>query len=120
MFLLRQDINLDSVPPEVSASTIDLQSKVHGYIFRLFVSGKSFATQRALQGLHQILEQYVSLPYTLKVIDVFQHPQQAEVELITATPTLIKVWPLPIRRIVGEFDDIETILRLLETTNSDC
>ncbi|NES07134.1 MAG: circadian clock protein KaiB [Okeania sp. SIO2F4] len=115
----RQEFNLDSIPEEISTSTIDSQPEVEGYVLRLFVSGKSFATQRTLQSLHQILEKSLSLPYTLKVIDVFQHPEQAEVDLITATPTLIRVWPLPVRRIVGEFDDVETILKLLETTNRD-
>ncbi|MDJ0518171.1 MAG: circadian clock KaiB family protein [Trichodesmium sp. MO_231.B1] len=115
----RQELNLDYISEEISTSTIDSQPEVEGYVLRLFVSGKSVATQRTLQSLHQILEKSLSLPYTLKVIDVFQHPEQAEVDLITATPTLIRVWPLPIRRIVGEFDNVETILKLLETTNRD-
>ncbi|ABG53639.1 KaiB [Trichodesmium erythraeum IMS101] len=116
--LERQDINLNSTSQVVSTSTIDSQSKFQGYVLHLFVSGKSFATEQTLQSLHQILEEYLSLPYTLKVIDVLQHPEQAEVELITATPTLIRVWPLPVRRIVGEFDNVEIILRLFESTNT--
>ncbi|NEQ36663.1 MAG: circadian clock protein KaiB [Okeania sp. SIO3I5] len=119
MRLEQQDFNLDSIPQEVSTSTVDSQPEVEGYVLRLFVSGKSLTTERTLQNLHQILEEYLSLPYTLKVIDIFQHPEQAEVDLVTATPTLIRVWPLPIRRVVGEFDDVEKILKLLETTNSN-
>ncbi|MEM1171281.1 MAG: circadian clock KaiB family protein [Cyanobacteria bacterium P01_H01_bin.35] len=115
----RQEFNLDYIPEEISTLTIDSQLEVEGYVLRLFVSGKNVSTERTLQSLHQILEKSLSLPYTLKVIDVFQHPEQAEVDLITATPTLIRVWPLPVRRIVGEFDDLETILKLLETTNQD-
>ncbi|MEB3342125.1 circadian clock KaiB family protein [Okeania sp.] len=114
VYLDEQKSNLDSIPKETST---DSQSKMEGYVLRLFISGKSVTVEETLKSLHQILEQSLSLPYTLKVIDVFQHPEQAEIDLITATPTLIRVWPLPIRKIVGEFDDVEKILKLLEVTN---
>ena len=52
-------------------------------------------------------------PYTLKVIDVLKHPDQAEAAQVSATPTIVKIWPRPIRKIVGEIDDVEKILRLL-------
>lgn len=84
-----------------------------GYVLRLFVSGHTAATERTLQNLHQLLEQSMSHPYTLKVIDVFKHPEQAEADQISATPTLIRVWPRPVRRIVGELDNSDKILRLL-------
>ncbi|WP_366558061.1 circadian clock KaiB family protein [Okeania sp. SIO3B5] len=118
--LEQQEFNLDSTP-EVLTSSLDLQLeklKVQGYVLRLFVSGNSIGTERAMKSLHQILEQSLSHPYTLKVIDVLQHPEQAEADQITATPTLIRVWPLPVRRIVGEFNDVEKILTLLEGANS--
>jgi circadian clock protein KaiB len=53
------------------------------------------------------------LPYTLKVIDVRKHPEQAEADQITATPTLVKVSPEPIRRIVGEVDNPATLLQII-------
>jgi len=88
-------------------------SETQGYVLRLFVSGNSAATERTLQTLHQLLDQTLGLPYTLKVIDVFKHPEQAEADQISATPTLIKVWPRPMRRIVGELGDVDKILRFL-------
>lgn len=84
-----------------------------GYVLRLFVSGDSLATENTLQTLHQLLERSLNYPYTLKVIDVLKHPEQAEASHISATPTLMKVWPKPKRRIVGELSDVDTILRLL-------
>lgn len=108
--------------PEVSEREPDLSPAspaVHepqGYVLRLFVSGNSAATERTLQTLHQLLEQSIGHPYTLKVIDVFKHPEQAEADQISATPTLIKIWPRPVRRIVGELDDVEKILRLLNSS----
>lgn len=114
-----QEFYLDSIREEVTSKTINSQPEIQGYVLRLFVSGKSITTELILQSLYEMLEKSLSLPYTLKVIDVIQHPEQAEADLITATPTLIKVWPLPVRRIVGEFDDLGKIIKLLENHNSD-
>lgn len=87
--------------------------QTQGYVLRLFVSGHSLATEHTLKTLHKLLERSLNYPYTLKVIDVLKHPEQAEANHISATPTLIKVWPKPGRRIVGELRDVDTILRLL-------
>ncbi|MCS6813489.1 MAG: circadian clock KaiB family protein [Cyanobacteria bacterium] len=84
-----------------------------GYVFRLFVSGYSQATERALQSLHQILTQSLQQPYTLKVVDIQKHPELAEENHISATPTLLRVWPKPIRRVVGELLEPAVILRAL-------
>jgi circadian clock protein KaiB len=89
-----------------------------GYVLRLFVSGHSAATEQTLQNLYQCLERSLHHPYTLKVIDVLKHPEQAEADQIAATPTIVKAWPPPVRKIVGEINDIEKILKLLLPPNS--
>jgi circadian clock protein KaiB len=92
-----------------------LNQEAKGYVLRLFVSGHSIATERTLQTLHRLLEESLSHPYTLKVIDVSQHPEQAELDQVSATPTLVKVWPRPVRRIVGDLDNVDQLLRILGT-----
>ncbi len=91
-------------------------AETQGYVLRLFVSGNNANTERTLETVHQLLEKALHYPYTLKVIDVFKHPEQAEKDQISATPTLIKVWPKPVRRIVGELNDVEKIMRLLSSS----
>jgi circadian clock protein KaiB len=88
------------------------------YVLRLFVSGHNAATEDSLKKLHQLLEQSLTHPYTLKVIDIFKHPEQAEANQISATPTLLRVSPLPVRRLVGEFNDAEKVIRILNTLES--
>lgn len=83
------------------------------YVLRLFVAGHNANTERILQTLHQILEQSLHHPYTLKVIDVFKHPEQAEADQVSATPTLVKVSPSPTRRLVGDLDNATKILQML-------
>ncbi|MBR8836797.1 MAG: circadian clock KaiB family protein [Stigonema ocellatum SAG 48.90 = DSM 106950] len=90
-----------------------VQPKTQGYVLRLFVAGHGPSTERILQNLHQLLEQYLGQPYTLKVIDVLTHPEQAETNHVSATPTLVKVWPHPMRRIIGELDNVERIIQML-------
>ncbi|NJP11125.1 MAG: circadian clock protein KaiB [Leptolyngbyaceae cyanobacterium RU_5_1] len=88
-------------------------SNAQGYVLRLFVSGHSMATERTLQTLHQLLEEVLNQPYTLKVIDVSQHPDQAELNQVSATPTLVRVYPRPIRRIVGDLNNADQLLGVL-------
>lgn len=101
-------------PGHTQDSDTDSQSlDAHSYVLRLFVSGHSVATEQTLKSLHQLLEDSLRHPYTLKVIDVFKHPELAEADQISATPTLLRVWPQPVRRIVGDMNNIEQVLRIL-------
>lgn len=51
--------------------------------------------------------------YDITVVDVDKHPEQAEIDQILATPTLIKEYPLPQRRIIGDLSDIEKVKKAL-------
>lgn len=89
------------------------------YVLRLFVAGHSMNTERILENLHELLERSLGYPYTLKVIDVLTHPEQAEIDQVSATPTLVKVWPHPIRRIVGNLDNVDKILQMLDAKENN-
>lgn len=98
--------------------TDDLALDVSGYVLHLFISGRSLAVEQTLLNLHQLLDRHLGQPYTLKVIDILKHPEQAEAERVSATPTLIRVWPHPIRRIVGDLDSESKLLSLLNSLKS--
>ncbi|ACK73381.1 KaiB domain protein [Gloeothece citriformis PCC 7424] len=85
------------------------------YVLRLFVSGNSAATKQTLRSIHQLLEEGLRHPYTLKVIDISKYPEQAENNQVSAIPTLVRVWPQPVRRIVGELGDVQRVLQILAT-----
>ena len=91
-----------------------MEQSQNGYVLRLFVSGHSSTTQHILRKLHQLLERTLNQPYTLKLIDVSQHPEQAERDQVTATPTLVRAYPLPVRRIVGNLDNEEQLAGILK------
>ncbi|NJR58046.1 MAG: circadian clock protein KaiB [Cyanobacteria bacterium CRU_2_1] len=97
----------------LSWSPLKQSQPTQGFVLRLFVSGSSIATEQILQKLHKLLDKSLQQPYTLKVIDIYKHPDLAETDQIAATPTLVKVWPLPVKRIVGNLDDTSKVLQIL-------
>ena len=80
------------------------------YILKLYVAGNTPNSMRAFNTLREILESEFKGVYALKVIDVLKSPQLAEEDKILATPTLAKILPPPVRRIIGDLSDREKVL----------
>ncbi|NCO74142.1 MAG: circadian clock protein KaiB [Cyanobacteria bacterium] len=80
------------------------------YVLKLYVAGNTPNSVRALKTLKNILEEEFKGVYALKVIDVLKNPQLAEEDKILATPTLSKVLPPPVRKIIGDLSDREKVL----------
>ncbi|AFY59513.1 circadian clock protein KaiB [Synechococcus sp. PCC 6312] len=80
------------------------------YILKLYVAGNTPNSVRALRTLNNILDQEFKGVYALKVIDVLKNPQLAEEDKILATPTLSKILPPPVRKIIGDLSDREKVL----------
>ncbi len=80
------------------------------YTLRLFVTGKTPRSEKAIANLRRICEQELQGRYELEVIDVLEKPELAEDEKILATPTLIKRLPPPLRRVIGDLTDKDKVL----------
>lgn len=80
------------------------------YVLKLYVAGNTPNSVRALKTLKNILDQEFQGVYALKVIDVLTNPQLAEEDKILATPTLAKILPPPVRKIIGDLSDREKVL----------
>jgi circadian clock protein KaiB len=80
------------------------------YVLKLYVTGQTPRSCRAIANLQQVCESELSGRYEMQVIDVLERPQLAEDEKILATPTVVKELPLPIRRIIGDLSDAEKVL----------
>ena len=79
------------------------------YILRLYVSGSSAKSLKAVQNLKKICEEHLP-DYDLEVIDIYKNPQAARDEQIIAAPTLVKKLPEPLRRFVGDLSNTKKIL----------
>lgn len=80
------------------------------YLLKLFVTGRTTRSERAIANLRRLCDQELADRYELLVVDILERPHLAEEERIMATPTLIRVMPQPVRRVVGDLSD-ETQVR---------
>ena len=80
------------------------------YLLRLYVTGSTPKSARAIQNICAICEENLQGHYNLEVIDIYQHPGQAKPEQIVVAPTLIKRSPLPVRRLIGDLSDTKRVL----------
>jgi circadian clock protein KaiB len=84
------------------------------YRLRLFVTGTTPRSARAIQNLRSICEDHLQGRYDLEVIDIYQHPEHVKAEQIVVTPTLVKQFPLPVRKLIGDLSDKERVLAALD------
>ena len=84
-----------------------------GYVFRLYVTGASPNSSRAISNLKAFFEKHLKSHYDLQIIDVYQQPQVAQSVDIIALPLLIKKHPLPERRLIGDMSNSEKIFKNL-------
>lgn len=80
------------------------------YHLRLFVTGATTRSQHAIANMKRICDQRLQGRYELEVIDVYEHPELTRDLQIIATPTLVKMLPEPLRRIIGDLSDTEKVL----------
>ena len=88
------------------------------YILRLYVTGMTSRSARAVKNLQAICDEYLHGRYDLEVIDIYQQPVLLKGEQIIAAPTLVKKLPLPMRRIIGDMSNRERVLLGLDLLRS--
>jgi circadian clock protein KaiB len=82
-------------------------------VLRLFVTGASQRSSRAIEAVQSICRDYFRNGVRLQIVDVLERPEEAESQRIIATPTLIRQSPGPPRRLIGDVTEAGRIIRLL-------
>lgn len=80
------------------------------YILRLYVTGSTGRSLRAVHNLKKLCEEHLPDDYDLEVIDIYKDPAAAREAQIIAAPTLVKKLPRPIRKFVGDLSNTQKIL----------
>lgn len=80
------------------------------YVLRLYVSGSTLKSARAVKSIKRVCEQYLKNRYELEVIDVYQQPNRARRERIVVVPTLIRRRPPPPRRLIQNLSNQQDVL----------
>jgi circadian clock protein KaiB len=78
--------------------------------FRLYIAGQSPNSLAATSNLYALCDTYLRDKHQIEIIDLREFPQQAELDKIVAIPTLIRVSPEPIRRLIGDLSNTQKVL----------
>ena len=79
-------------------------------MLQLYVTGMTSRSARAVDNLRTICDEHLEGRYDLEVIDIYQQPALTKGEQIIAAPTLIKRFPLPMRRLIGDLSNRQRVL----------
>jgi circadian clock protein KaiB len=84
------------------------------YALRLYVTGASPLSRRAVDNIKKICEKNFAGQYSLEIVDLYQQPELTQKEQIVASPTLVKSRPLPPCRFVGDLSDSSQVVSKLK------
>ncbi len=101
------------IPKNTNALVSIKGSVSEKYILKLFVTGNMPNSSRAIININAICEKHLKGRCELEIIDIYQQPSLALIEDIIAVPMLIKKFPLPEERLIGDLSDAENVLREL-------
>jgi circadian clock protein KaiB len=80
---------------------------------RLYIAGSAPNSVRALANVRAICDEHFADGHDLEVVDLVLHPERALADEIIVTPTLLKLSPLPVARVIGNLSDTEQVLGAL-------
>jgi circadian clock protein KaiB len=87
------------------------------YVLRLYVTGMTPRSIRAITTVRSVCEEHLAGQYELEIVDVYQMPGRIMEDRIVAIPTLVKYKPTPTRLMVGDMSDRERLLAGLGLPN---
>lgn len=81
------------------------------YQLRLYVTGATARSTRAIENLRRFCETELEGCYDLEIVDIYKNPEAARDAQVIAAPTLVKMQPEPVRRIIGDMTDEDRMRR---------
>ena len=86
---------------------------------QLFVTRESAASAVAIIQLKRIVSEYLPENSSVEIIDIYDEPETAEAEQILAIPTLVRKYPTPVRRVIGDLSSISKVLTSIGFATSE-
>jgi circadian clock protein KaiB len=87
------------------------------YVLRLYVTGATPNSLRAITNIKSICERHLAGRYSLEIIDVYKDQERVAQEQIIALPMLIKLHPFPHRKLIGDLSHTKKVLEVLSIKN---
>jgi len=82
-------------------------------VLRLYIAGEASNSKSALANLKAICQEYLGDRYQLEIVDILDEPLRALADGILVTPTLLKLSPSPVEKIIGNLSEREKVLLAL-------
>ena len=92
--------------PKVKRSNADI-------VLRLYVAGSAPNSLSAMANAKGICDTHFPARHKLEIVDMLQDPMRALADGIIVTPTLLRLLPLPVRRVIGNLSDTAQVLLTL-------
>ena len=77
---------------------------------RLYIAGQTPKSVLALKNITKYCREHLAGKYTIEIIDLLVNPRLAEGDQIFAIPTLVRKFPEPLRKIIGDLSNEEKVL----------
>ncbi len=77
---------------------------------RLYITGCSLSSQHAVVNLQRLCEKELAGLYAIEIIDILENPELAEQDKILATPTLVRQFPAPSRKVIGDLSQTDKVM----------
>jgi len=90
-----------------------IRTKHAGLSLRLYIAGNAPNSVRALNNLKAICDEHFASGFALEIVDLLVHPQRALADGIVVTPTLVKLLPLPVQKVIGTLSDTNQVYMAL-------
>ena len=89
------------------------RTKAPALRLRLYVAGHAPNSVRAVANVRAICDEHFASGHELEIVDLLEHPKRALADGIIVTPTLLKLLPLPVQRVIGSLSDTNQVLLAL-------
>jgi circadian clock protein KaiB len=90
-----------------------LRTKDPGLLLRLYVAGNAPNSLRAIANVKALCDEHFAARHELEIVDLLKDPKRALADGIIVTPTLLKLAPLPVQRVIGNLNDTNQVLQAL-------
>jgi len=103
---------------DVAAGSGTCGTDLEKYVLRLYVTGPSSISARAVVNARRICESHLKGRYQLEIINVAENVARAIDDQVVAAPTLLKLSPPPVKRFIGDMSDTERVVKGLNVRSS--
>ena len=87
-----------------------MKKEVAEWQLLLYIAGQTPKSIKALENIKKYAEEHLKGKYSIEIIDLLKNPQLPEGDQILAVPTLVRKFPEPIRKIIGDLSNEERVL----------